>query len=862
MANGADSEEFVVLSRVRTGLKREFAFAIKAQSEICGSLGRTRSSQTRNAVQLLNRSVGKKFKKNDSLESTNDDPTGLVKIKDDVGDVLSEEEAKSDVVDLEEPKSEVEAHNGSVISGEGEFLEEVKEKVVDEMAQPVCEIEVKEGEDCTHKYGGECKVKPLRRFTRSTLRKTLDDDGNRVMNDVGNVAEFDGDVKKEGEGGPSTPMNLSKACVRKKFPLKLKDLLSSGILEGLPVNYVRSLKVRTPGLRGLISGNGIVCYCDICNGVEVVTPTIFELHAGSSNKRPPEYIYLESGSTLRDIMNTCLYIPLDTLEEAIQKVLGDFTMKKSKFCVNCKDVNVVSRLFCNSCVGKKDCQPRPTQTIENSCVSLAVQSRSPEPVIPPKSLNNGMKHNNSHDKNQGRLTRKDLRLHKLVFDEDVLPNGTEVAYYARGKQLLVGHKKGFRIVCSCCNCKVSPSQFEAHAGWASRRKPYLHIYTSTGVSLHELSILASIGRRFSTNDNDDLCSICHDGGDLLCCDGCPRTFHIDCVPLPCIPNGIWYCKYCQNLFQKDKYVERNANALAAGRIAGIDPLEQINQRCIRIVKTQELEYGGCVLCRGQDFSKSFGPRTVIICDQCEREYHVGCLRDHNMQNLVELPEGKWFCCSDCDQIHTALVNLVARGEENLPDSLRSLIRKKFEEQGLETSVGLDIKWRVLNWKLVASHEARQLLSKAVAIFHERFDPIVDSNSGLDYIPTMLFGRDIKDQDFGGIYCAVLTVNQVVVSAGIFRVFGSEVAELPLVATVTDCQGQGYFRFLFSCIEDLLGSLKVRNFVLPAADKAESIWINKFGFSKLDQDEINNYRSYYHMMVFQGTSLLKKPIPAL
>ncbi|TKY67145.1 Increased DNA methylation 1 [Spatholobus suberectus] len=405
-----------------------------------------------------------------------------------------------------------------------------------------------------------------------------------------------------------------------------------------------------------------------------------------------------------------------------------------------------------------------------------------EPVGLPKSSNNGMKHSTSRGKSQGRLTRKDLRLHKLVFEEDVLPDGTEVAYYARGKQLLVGYKKGFGIVCSCCECEVSPSQFEAHAGWASRRKPYLHIYTSNGVSLHELSISLSKDRRFSTNDNDDLCSICRDGGDLLCCDGCPRAFHIDCVPLPCIPNGTWYCKYCQNVFQKDKYVERNENAKAAGRIDGIDPLEQINQRCIRIVK--EFDLGGCALCRGQDFSKSFGPRTVIICDQCEKEYHVGCLRDHNMQNLEELPEGKWFCCSDCDQLHTALVNLVARGKENLPDSLLSLIRKKYADKGLETGADLDIKWRVLNWKLAESDETRQLLSKAVAIFHERFDPIVHPTSGIDFIPTMLYGRDIKGQDFGGMYCAVLTVNQVIVSAGIFRVFGSEVAEFPLVATVT------------------------------------------------------------------------------
>lgn len=28
---------------------------------------------------------------------------------------------------------------------------------------------------------------------------------------------------------------------------------------------------------------------------------------------------------------------------------------------------------------------------------------------------------------------RDQRLHKLVFEEDGLPDGTEVAYYARGK---------------------------------------------------------------------------------------------------------------------------------------------------------------------------------------------------------------------------------------------------------------------------------------------------------------------------------------------------------------------------------------------------------------------------------------------
>ncbi|KAF8396499.1 hypothetical protein HHK36_018122 [Tetracentron sinense] len=143
-----------------------------------------------------------------------------------------------------------------------------------------------------------------------------------------------------------------------------------------------------------------------------------------------------------------------------------------------------------------------------------------------KSSNSASKCISSQSKSgQGKITRKDLRLHKLVFEEDGLPDGTEVAYYARGQKLLVGYKKGFGIFCRCCNSEVSPSQFEAHAGWASRRKPYLYIYTSNGVSLHELSISLSKGRKFHANFNDDLCTICADGGDLLLCDGCPRAFH-------------------------------------------------------------------------------------------------------------------------------------------------------------------------------------------------------------------------------------------------------------------------------------------------------------------------------------------------
>ncbi|KAF6148928.1 hypothetical protein GIB67_028765 [Kingdonia uniflora] len=70
---------------------------------------------------------------------------------------------------------------------------------------------------------------------------------------------------------------------------------------------------------------------------------------------------------------------------------------------------------------------------------------------------------------------------------------------------------------------------------------------------------------------------------------------------------------------------------------------------------------------------------------------------------------------------------------------------------------------------------------------DRFDPIVDSETGRDLIPSMVYGINSKGQEFGGMYCAILTVNSCVVSAGIIRILGVEVAEIPIVATSSDFQ---------------------------------------------------------------------------
>uniref|UniRef100_A0A8D0AAA2 Chromodomain helicase DNA binding protein 4 n=1 Tax=Sander lucioperca TaxID=283035 RepID=A0A8D0AAA2_SANLU len=45
----------------------------------------------------------------------------------------------------------------------------------------------------------------------------------------------------------------------------------------------------------------------------------------------------------------------------------------------------------------------------------------------------------------------------------------------------------------------------------------------------------------------EFCRVCKDGGELLCCDTCPSSYHIHCLnpPLPEIPNGEWICPRCK-----------------------------------------------------------------------------------------------------------------------------------------------------------------------------------------------------------------------------------------------------------------------------------------------------------------------------
>uniref|UniRef100_A0A8B9HZ61 RING-type E3 ubiquitin transferase n=1 Tax=Astyanax mexicanus TaxID=7994 RepID=A0A8B9HZ61_ASTMX len=85
--------------------------------------------------------------------------------------------------------------------------------------------------------------------------------------------------------------------------------------------------------------------------------------------------------------------------------------------------------------------------------------------------------------------------------------------------------------------------------------------------------------------NEDWCAVCQNGGELLCCDRCPKVFHITChIPvLRSLPSGDWMCTFCRNLTKPE--LEYNCDddppSSKAESDRGISPEDQ--RKCERLL---------------------------------------------------------------------------------------------------------------------------------------------------------------------------------------------------------------------------------------------------------------------------------------
>ncbi|XP_056132586.1 transcription intermediary factor 1-alpha [Lampris incognitus] len=85
--------------------------------------------------------------------------------------------------------------------------------------------------------------------------------------------------------------------------------------------------------------------------------------------------------------------------------------------------------------------------------------------------------------------------------------------------------------------------------------------------------------------NEDWCAVCQNGGELLCCDKCPKVFHLAChIPtLNESPSGEWFCSFCRDLISPE--MEYNCdNKEATKEEPGSDGLPTVEKRrCERLL---------------------------------------------------------------------------------------------------------------------------------------------------------------------------------------------------------------------------------------------------------------------------------------
>ncbi|GAA0154845.1 hypothetical protein LIER_12706 [Lithospermum erythrorhizon] len=110
------------------------------------------------------------------------------------------------------------------------------------------------------------------------------------------------------------------------FPSNVRSLITTGILDGVPVKYV---SVSREELCGIIKGSGYLCGCKTCNYSKALNAYEFERHAGCKTKHPNNHIYFENGKTIYQIVQELRSTPESQLFDAIQTVCGSSINQKA-----------------------------------------------------------------------------------------------------------------------------------------------------------------------------------------------------------------------------------------------------------------------------------------------------------------------------------------------------------------------------------------------------------------------------------------------------------------------------------------------------------------------------------------------------
>ncbi|ESW34440.1 hypothetical protein PHAVU_001G152900 [Phaseolus vulgaris] len=402
----------------------------------------------------------------------------------------------------------------------------------------------------------------------------------------------------------------------------------------------------------------------------------------------------------------------------------------------------------------------------------------------------------------------------------------EKVYYMNHRSKCIslgGEAVGDGILCDCCSQVVSISEFEFHS-WRLQIfnpltrgcNPLQNICLGRGRGLSLLKCMAEAWDKqtdFSSKlvhegkeKSDDICRVCGEKGDLICCNTCPSTFHRSCMGVQALLDGDWNCMSCCCKFC----------GLYCGKV--------------------EIKFEG------------FVPFEISSeCLVCERRYHQCCLaaRGGNSARSKRLS----LCGNGCRKIH---------------EELQKLLRVKHDiEDGLSWSFlypeDVDPNLKRLE---PAKVECNAKLGVALSVLSESFMPYIDG-SGADIIQSIVYScrSNFPRLDCKGFITVILEKDYEIISVASIRIHGNQLAEMPFVATVFGYRKKGMFARLLKVIESVLRHLNVELLIVPAVKQAKETWVRSFRFEPLDSRTESIIKGV-NLLVCRGTEMLQKKIPKL